>query len=49
VWILKGKFLYDPRIHDIMIDPKKYLEKLTANDLAKMLPLAEGQRQFENY
>jgi hypothetical protein len=32
-----------------MLDPKKYLEKLTVNELAKMFPLAEGQRQFENY
>lgn len=32
-----------------MSEPKKYLEKLTAAQLSKMLPLAEGHRTFEGY
>lgn len=49
VWILKGKFIYDHRIHDIMADPKKYLEKLSTDELTKILTLAEGHRLYEHF
>lgn len=38
--------MYDPRIHDIMADPKRYLEKLDVDELRKMVGLAEGHRMY---
>lgn len=49
VWILKGRLPYDPSIHEIMSEPKKYIAQLSIAELNKTFNLAQDHCKFEQF